>query len=84
LSEAAERVVKRAIAQVLNDKGELEFAAIRDFVRDETGHGASRTKTCLSEMVGAGEVLKKPRRLPRKTRTSYVISDPGRKLLKNQ
>ena len=78
MSEAAEKVVKKSIAKVLNDKGELDLRAIRDYVRDDTGHGASRIKTCLSEMVGAREVVKKPRKLPKKVKTTYVLTDKGR------
>lgn len=80
--DPVEKVIKKAIAKVLNDKGELDFKPIRDYVKNETGHGASRSKSYLDEMVGAGEVAKKPRKLPKKSKTTYMLSDGGRRWLK--
>ncbi|TSA43039.1 hypothetical protein D4R54_01645 [archaeon] len=79
---AVEKVVKRAIAKTLNERGELDSISICQSVKEETGHGSSRSKTNLSEMVGANEVKKNPRRLPKKMRTTYVLTDTGRRWLR--
>ena len=82
MSEPAERVIKRAIAKVLNEKGELDEKAIRDFVKNETGHGGSKTKTYVDEMVGAKEVAKRGRELPKKLKTTYILNDKGRERIR--
>jgi N-acetylglucosamine kinase-like BadF-type ATPase len=76
--EAAEPVIKKAIALALQTKG-LTTDVLLKKVKEATGHGASRTKEYLSQMVGAGEVEKKHRKLPDIKKTTFSLTEKGKK-----
>jgi len=76
--EPAEAVIKKAIAAALQPK-DLAIDALLKKVKTTTGHGVSRIKKYLSEMVGAEEVEEKRRKPPVIKKTTYSLTEKGRK-----
>lgn len=77
--EAAEPVIKKSIARMLKEK-ELTNDILFEKVKKDTGHGMSKIKKYLSQMVGAKEVEEKPRKPPKLRKTTYALTRKGKEM----
>jgi DNA-binding PadR family transcriptional regulator len=77
LKEPAEAVIKKSIAKMLKEK-ELANDVLYKKVKIDTGHGISKIKKYLNEMVGAGAVEEKRRKPPDRNKTTYALTNEGR------
>lgn len=77
VKEPAERVIKKSIAKMLKGGG-LANDVLYEKVKKDTGHGISKIKKYLSEMVGAEEVEEKRRKPPVQNKTTYALTSKGR------
>lgn len=73
--EAKYIAIKRSIAKILSkEKDGLGHEKLFDKVKEDTGHGRVAFDASLNQMVGAGEVARKKKKM----RRYYAISDKGR------
>jgi hypothetical protein len=77
VKEPAEAVIKKSIAKMLSEK-ELANDFLYKKVKIDTGHGISKIKKYLNEMVGAVEVEEKRRKPPDRKKTTYALTSKGR------